>query len=171
MNNLVNILNTKFNKNISDTTEIDIEDIPEEKKSSYFEVINNLFNEKYWKNLTNNDKSRAYFILNRFMSINFPMQSALLSQIGIKTDVITEFWKRILNKQYSKMPNWFYVKTSVKNKNKTKTKQKSIKDFPNEILQSWMTLNKCGITELSEINRLFPEELYKELNLLKDLNK
>ena len=81
-----------------------------------FDYIKLVFskNEKDWKELSNTDKSRNFFMLNRFMAIKYPYQASHLCHYKIDPIAVSDYWHRIMSSQFSSTPNWIYAKTVKK---------------------------------------------------------
>jgi hypothetical protein len=59
-------------------------------------------------------KANHSFMINRFCSIEFPMQAAFLSHVKINPARLTDFWIEFLStkyKGYNKPPKFFFTKT------------------------------------------------------------
>lgn len=122
-----------------------------------FEIIASFFSKNY-KNVTNIEKSKNGFMINRFCSIYYPVHSALLSRVKINTGKVVDFWKYTLNKKYTSTPQWMYSK-------KNKVKKEEILD--EKLIKEYCRINKCSLKDFNEILNHYPKELKKELNELK----
>jgi len=96
-------------------------------------------NEKSWKELSDNDKSRNFFMLNRFMSIQYPVQASFLSHYKIHAPSVSDYWHRTMSSKHSGTPKWIYAKT-VK-----KTEKEKKLDLPSKEMINWY----CEKHELS----------------------
>jgi len=81
-----------------------------------FDYIKLLFtaNEKQWKEVTDIDKSRNFYMTNRFLSIKYPVPVAVLSYIKINAAATADYWHHNLRTLYKSVPPWIYAKTKKK---------------------------------------------------------
>ena len=63
-------------------------------------------------------------MINRRMSIQFPLQAQALQQVKIDEVAVIDFWQSYLRKQYSKTPFWMFTKGIKKSKEKNTKKNK-----------------------------------------------
>ena len=85
-----------------------------------FDIIKNIFNQKedVWKNVSKNDKSRNFFMINRIMSIQFPMQAHQFNKLKVSPPYVVDWWRNTLNTRFTKVPTWIYTKTQKNEKSK-----------------------------------------------------
>ena len=85
-----------------------------------FDIIKNIFNQKedVWKNVSKNDKSRNFFMINRIMSIQFPMQAHQFNKLKVSPPYVVDWWRNTLNTRFTKVPTWIYTKTQKSEKSK-----------------------------------------------------
>lgn len=134
-------------------------------KTDLFSMMNNFFKQKDWNEYSQVDKTRNSFMINRFMSINFPIPSAMLSHSKVPGHVLVEFWKRIISKNHKSLPNWIYTKTK-------NTREKDPLDvFSEEVEDYFFQINNCSYKELTEYRRKFPDKLLKEFQRIDEMLK
>lgn len=98
-----------------------------QKHIQLFDLIKVMFtNPGKYEKLGNIDKERNSFMINRVFSIQYPMQSHMLSRMGIKGIHIVDFWQRIARRN-RRVPQWIYTKTK-NNQTKTKPFKYTLKD-------------------------------------------
>ena len=97
-----------------------------------FDIVKNIFstNDKNWKSVGRIDKSRNFFMVNRIMSIQFPIQANQFNKLKVTPPPVVDWWRDTLSHRFSKPPVWIYTKTKkveklllhveIKNKNKRK---------------------------------------------------
>jgi hypothetical protein len=95
-----------------------------------------------WEKMTNYDKSRNAFMLQRFMSIKYPIQANLFNQL--KTDPIgqAESWRMVCSK-FNKVPSFIYTKT------KKTTSKKEWVPKPKAV-EMYLKYNEIGEREFKE---------------------
>ena len=78
-----------------------------------------------WQNVSNLDKKKWFFLINRRFGIQHPIQAAALQHTKIEISCVLDFRQRFMYKTYGgKTPGWMYtvgVKKAKENK-ETKTK-------------------------------------------------
>jgi hypothetical protein len=128
-----------------------------------FDYIKLIFsrNEKDWKALSSADKSRNFFMLNRFMAIKHPYQASYLSHYKIDPVAVSDYWHRIMSAQFSNTPNWIYAKTVKK-----KDIEKKL-DLPsNEMIKWYCEKNEMSRKDFDQHVKFFGETFVKELKTL-----
>ena len=78
-----------------------------------FDIVKNIFNQNagVWKSVGKNDKARNFFMINRIMAIQFPIQANQFNKLKVNPSFVVDWWRDTLNKRYSKSPSWIYTKT------------------------------------------------------------
>ena len=133
-----------------------------------FDYIKLVFSkdEKSWNSLKNTDKSRNFFMLNRFMSIKYPIQANMLSHYKINPEAVSDYWHRNMSSLHSGSPSWIYAKTIKK-----KDVEKKL-DLPsNEMIKWHCERNEMTRRDFDESVKLFGEEFLKELRSLEKILK
>lgn len=111
-----------------------------------------------WSKVSMKDKSSHFFMVNRFMSINFPMQANILNRKQINPVVGMDIWRSTMTRLYTKPPFWIYTKT-----NKKKKKTASLSDFE---ITRWMRLMGVSKKDIDFAMELFSNEIEKEIRSL-----
>jgi hypothetical protein len=154
--------------------EASIEDteIKEIKKKStdLFSMIGNFFKPSEWKQYRQYEKSMNFFMINRFMSINFPIQAAIMSRTGINGGYLVEFWKDVISSKFKTTPTWMYVRTKKVKDAKPKS-DNNIDEFSVEVIETFKYINKCGDKEFNELKKRCPDRLFEELNKIHTMTK
>jgi hypothetical protein len=134
-----------------------------------FEFIKVIFNrDAKWSSIKTYDKSKNFFMLNRFMSINFPTQSNLFNNRFITSSSAIDSWRDVLNRLYTKPPGWMYTKTKKKD-------APGPKKYPEKAtIQEWIKLNKLSKKDFDSMIENMQEETLSELikfeKILKEKN-
>lgn len=133
-----------------------------------FDYVKLIFskNEKEWKDLKDTDKSKNFFMLNRFMAIQFPVQASYLCHYKINPVSVSDYWHRSLSSRFTSTPKWIYAKTVKK-----KDQEKSL-DLPSSEIVKWY----CEKNEMSRKDfdwhvKFFGEKFTKELRDLEKILK
>lgn len=134
-----------------------------------FDLTKKLFDRNYkWESIKAYDKSKNFFMVNRFMSINFPMQANLFNNRHIVSSSAVDSWRDVLNRLFTKPPSWMYTKTKKSEKSGSK------KQPEKETVSQWMKLNGLSKKDIEPMMTIMGEEITKELlefeKMLKDKN-
>jgi hypothetical protein len=134
-----------------------------------FEIEKIIFQEhSRWKEVTNGDKKKNFFMLNRFFSINYPLQAQVLQHIRSNPVAIIDFWFDFLSKRYNKVPFWIYTQGVKKSK---KTKEKNPVHVSKELIYHYAQVYNIDVKSITDALNLFPEETIKELKQFEKLIK
>lgn len=71
-----------------------------------------------WTGISDHDKRRNFFIVNRFCSIAYPEAAQAFNHVRVDAVGALEFWHRCLSGMYKRTPDWWYTKTSKGDKKK-----------------------------------------------------
>ena len=125
-----------------------------------FELTKIMFEDpQSYKNVTPGEKRKHFFMINRRMSIQFPLQAQVLQHQKINEVGVIDFWQHFLRKQFTKTPYWMFTK-GVKKAKETKEKKTNIKESVLNSYASKMGFDHKSVIEAAEV---FPTELKKEL--------
>lgn len=80
-----------------------------------------------FKKLKSYDKARHFFMCQRFMSIQHPVQANYLQHLKVNSAEVINFWHDTMTRLYTKVPGWMYIKTS-KAKETAKKSSVSVKE-------------------------------------------
>ena len=84
-----------------------------------FDYIKVLFGQDLpWEKLKGYDKSKNSFMVNRFMSIKFPIQANMFNALKIDPVGQAEAWRMVASK-FNRVPGFIYTKTKASKKIKT----------------------------------------------------
>lgn len=124
-----------------------------------FDVVKTIFKkDKDWDKVSRNDKVRNFFMINRIMSIQFPIQAQQFNHTKVLPRPVVDWWHGTLSKHYTKMPRWIFTKTK-----KSKSNSVSPVDYEADPLVERFILNRFEISkrELSDLKNFYPEK-YKQ---------
>lgn len=121
-----------------------------------FELIKTIFkSEKDWSKLKNIDKTKNFFMVNRIMSIQFPLQANQFNHTKISPRPVVDWWHENLHKHYSKSPSWIFTKTK---KNESTEKNKDIFLLDEETEKFLLFKLEISKRELEEIKKFYPQK-------------
>lgn len=125
-----------------------------------FELTKIMFEDpSEYRTVTPGEKRKHFFMINRRMSIYFPLQAQLLQRQKINEVGVVDFWQNFLRKKYTKTPYWMYTKGVKKSKEATESKS-NIKDADIIEYAKKMGFDQKAVREAAEV---YPDELKKEL--------
>jgi len=116
-------------------------------------------NKNNWKNISDEDKERFFFIFNRYFSKKYPEKSQLLNlKVIDKVSALDLWYHFMLNKPY---PNWFWSKSE-------KAEKSDISEKEYKLLLLNLKIKDIDLDYLIEHHIEFIKE---ELKYYKDLDK
>lgn len=131
-----------------------------------FDVIKSIFKkDSEWDKVSRNDKVRNFFMINRIMAIQFPVQADQFNHTKILPRPVIDWWHNTLGKHYTKMPGWIFTKTK-------KGTNASTKDFDYEADKDveLFVLNRFETSrrELADLKHFYPEKYKDWIESVKD---
>lgn len=126
-----------------------------------FDFIKIFFGEnpEYYK-LKKYDKGKFRFMINRFMSINYPIQAESLNLNGTDSAHVVESW-HLAAKNFKRTPGWIYTKVR---KAPAKPEDGFIPEA--ETVKFYMNKFKISSKDYDTCIKFNKEELYNELEAL-----
>ena len=127
-----------------------------------FEIIK-AFHTKDWEKISDRDKARNFFMVNRICSIAYPIQANSFNHLKIQPEKVVDFWKVFISHHNRKSPQWVWTKTIKGEKPKEENKYKE------EIIDFIKTKHQISDREINEMIEFFPTKFkafYKEIESL-----
>lgn len=118
-----------------------------------FDVIKKLFSDKRWEEVSKNDKSKNFFMINRIMSINFPAQANMFNHLKVNPSQVIDWWHGTLTNLYSKPPYWIYTKTKKKGTEK-KDNSKNYSEAESFVREKY----KISKKDLLQLKQFYPDK-------------
>lgn len=117
-----------------------------------FDFIKVMFTDpRKYQQLKNSDRARHFFMIQRFMSIQYPTTAQQLNRTGINGWAVVDLWQMVASR-FNRVPGWIYTKT------KKAPSEKNWKPDP-EAAKYWMERNGVGEKELRDAIRFHPDEM------------
>jgi hypothetical protein len=116
-----------------------------------------------YKTISNHNKKRHHFMINRFFSIKFPANAQAFNFNGINPAAVIDSWAAVATR-FRGVPGWIYTKTKRTKKEIASAKSKYTEK--DEVVKFYMQKNEIGVREFKELQQLFPKELDKNLKKL-----
>lgn len=131
-----------------------------------FELTKTMFGDTAnYGDATKGDKKKNFFMINRRMAIQHPMQAQALNGLRIDPVSAVDIWYKFLRKQYNKTPFWMYTKGIKKSKEE---KEKKINIPSADILEFSKAFGYDPISVRDALD-MFPKEMAKEIkDFIKD---
>jgi hypothetical protein len=127
-----------------------------------FDILKAFFNKKDWSDVSKHDKARNMFMINRIMSMSFPLQANALNNTKIDPVSVVDYWKETLNTKYKATPGWFFTPSKKKEKSKDFVPDEDVAEF---IKEKYEISNR----EIKELCKYFPKEFKEFSKSIKDL--
>ena len=124
-----------------------------------FDIIK-AFHTKEWNKISDRDKARNLFMINRICSIAYPLQANSFNNLKIRPEKVVDFWKVFITNYNKKTPQWIWTKTS---KN---VKEKEKKEYKEEVISFIKDKYQISNREIEELKNFFPSKFnsfYKEI--------
>lgn len=121
-----------------------------------FDVIKTIFKKgKAWDEVGKNDKVKNFFMINRIMSIQFPLQANQFNHTKVLPRPVIDWWHVTMSNYYSKTPPWIFSKTRKKEgKDEKKLDLSGYEETEKFIIKRFEVSKR----ELSELKKFYPEK-------------
>jgi hypothetical protein len=97
-----------------------------------FDLINLMFtNRKKYLSLSDNEKGKNFFMVNRLFSIKYPKQAQMFNHLRTPSAKVVDCWSWVAM-QNNRVPTWFYTKTKQAKKKEEPKKKNKKKGFDPE---------------------------------------
>jgi hypothetical protein len=130
-----------------------------------FDIIKAFTRPEEWAKVTNTEKAKNFFMINRMMSIRFPMQANGFNHTKIEPARAVDWWKEMIASKYNstdKPASFVWTKTKKKEKEK-------IKPIPEEILTFICEKHEISMREIEDLKQFFPQEFQKYCDSVKEM--
>jgi len=111
-----------------------------------------------WKNVSNYDKQRFFFMTQRILSAAYPVQAQAFNVTNINQPAVMDYWQSQLTKIYKRRPDWLWGWNAKKEKAVKKVKIPS-----DEAISRYLELTQLSRRELSDAVEIFGEDAYKPI--------
>ena len=128
-----------------------------------FDIIKSFNNEKEWIKVTNSEKSKNLFMINRIMCVMHPLQSQGFNHIKIDPVETVNWWKSMISKKYSTTPGFIYTSLARKEKKTLK------KEIPKEVIKVICEKFEISTREIKDLMEFYPKEFEKYCISVKEM--
>ena len=133
-----------------------------------FDFIKILFTDpSEFSSISKGEKRKQYFMVQRRLAINFPMQANALQHQKINQSAVIDFWHNFLRKQFKFVPNWMYVKGIKKSQ---EIKEKKI-NVSNELIKEYCKTFKIDPKSIRDALQFYPDKMVAELKEFENILK
>lgn len=132
-----------------------------------FDLIKAIFKKgNEWEKIANIEKSRNFFMVNRIMSIQFPIQANQFNKLKINPYPVVDWWHRTMSSYYKSQPQWIFTKT-IKSKETSTSEDKGKKDLS---LAEDFVRERYGVSkrDLLQIKEFFPDKYSEWISSVDD---
>ena len=131
-----------------------------------FDVIKTIFkSDKEWSKIKSVDKSRNFFMINRIMSIQFPIQANQFNHTKISPRPVVDWWHGNLSKHFTKIPPWVYTKTKKSEVIDSKKDEFHLDEDTEKFLLQRFEISK---REMDELQKFHPEKFQHWVSSIKE---
>jgi len=132
-----------------------------------FDIVKALFSRDEYKNVTDSEKKKHFFMIQRFMSIKYPLQAYTFGcSLEVNPVAVVDLWHMMIMRGLpTRVPEWIYTKANKSADKKAETVDKIFTD--KELTLAYCRRNEIGITEFNMLIDFYPSELKNELTTLK----
>lgn len=121
-----------------------------------FDVIKTIFKKKKdWEEVGKNDKVRNFFMINRIMSIQWPVQANQFNHTKVSPAPVVDWWHGTMSNYYSKSPSWIFTKTKKKEGKETKKIDFSEYEEAEAFVMKRFEVSK---REISDLKKFYPQK-------------
>lgn len=127
-----------------------------------FDFIDCLFSKEKWKTVSEVDKRSNFFMVQRFLSIQFPLECNVFNDNGISKEKALDYWNIVLCNRYRSKPSWIFTKQNpLKN-----IKDKSFDKIEKETISYYLEKYFLKMRDFEFLKKYFLEELLVELEAI-----
>ncbi|MGL5692054.1 MAG: hypothetical protein ACRDD8_14725 [Bacteroidales bacterium] len=132
-----------------------------------FDIIKIMFETpRRWHEVTAYDKKKNYFMINRFMSINYPLQANALQNLQTNQEEVVNYWYRLVSANYNRTPSWIYTKAKKKDKVEPVSvgkKGAKTKAITSKMILTYANAINSEYKSVKEALDLFGDDMAKEI--------
>lgn len=137
---------------------------------NFFDVLKAIFDKKLWKDVSIDDKYKYCFLINRYLSIEFPVEINKCQIIGLgkqNSARMLDCWNLILCTRHKTVPRYIFTKSGS-----IESVEDPLKGISKEDVVAYMLYMRIDSKELNSLKKILPAELRTEvLNFKKSSNQ
>jgi hypothetical protein len=133
-----------------------------------FEITKAMFGDtNNYGDATKGDKRKNFFMVQRRMAIQHPMQAQAFNGLKINQEQAMDVWKRFLSKKYSKTPFWMYTKGVKKSKEEKEAKI----NISGALIEEYAKRHQMDLKTVYEALKMFPKDMQTEIKSFEKTQK
>jgi hypothetical protein len=121
-------------------------------------------NNSKWENVTNYQKKKHRFMMNRFMAIRYPSQAEKFNINKINPVAVINLW-RVVGKKFTRTPGWFWTKT----KKAVVTKTKGVFVPSEDTISFYLKKQEISRRDFNDGMKYYKEDLLIELERIEKI--
>lgn len=129
---------------------------------THFDIIKAFRDDKEWENISNTDKSKNFFMFNRYMAMKFPLQAHGFNNTKIDPIKIVNWFRDLF---VTKNVELGFIWTSTGKKEKAAKK----KPIPQEVLKFLCEKYEVSMREMNYLMEFYPAEFQKYCESVKEM--
>lgn len=126
-----------------------------------FEFIDCIFDKVKWKDISQSDKYKHFYMTNRFLSIRYPLEINQCQIVGLgqkNSARMMDFWHNILIRHYPRKPSWLMTKSGKK-----QSETDLLKGIDKELITKYSNHHKIDLKSINSLSEFFPKELKEDI--------
>ncbi len=121
-----------------------------------FDYVKTIFSQsKDYEELKDYAKKKNAFMLNRFMSIQYPVQAQMFNVLNVNPIGVADSWRKV-GIRHKRTPGWIFTKTKKKAKD-------SVYSPSDEVLAVYLKANEIGMREYKDAMKYDSEQVIESL--------
>lgn len=120
-----------------------------------FDVIKKIFDKKKWDLVSKNDKTKNFFMINRIMSIQWPIQANQFNHTKVTPSPVVDWWHDTMSGYYGKTPGWIFTKTKKIKLHDSKKIDFSAYEETENFIREKFEISK---REIDDLKKFFPDK-------------
>lgn len=140
----------------------------EKKKNILFDIINAIFMDRnFVETQTDETLRQNSFMINRRMSIQYPLQAQIFNNAKVNTPDMVKFWSLYLfNGKFP--PKWVYTAGATKSQEK---KTSANADIPTVVKRAYCDKHFISMNDLDFAKELFPGDYIQDMKDFEEFYK
>lgn len=128
---------------------------------NFFDVLKAIFDKKMWKSVSTDDKYKYFFLINRYLSIEFPVEINKCQIIGLgkqNSAIMLDCWNMILSTRHKSTPRYIFTKSGS-----IESVDDPLKGITKDDIVTYMQHMRIDSKELDSLKKVLPIELRAEI--------
>lgn len=136
-----------------------------------FDFIGTLFDQQKYATVPDSVKKKWFFMVQRFVSIKYPLEADHFNKNGINQVVVMDFWASFLSRSYTRQPKWLFTKANSKKADITDKTQVAIGKIKTTTVDYYLHVKKMDRRDFEFLKSIEPEYVLGQLKMLESAIK